>query len=129
MHDVSQLFRFHSHSFSVPPDNLKCPTDTWLHYASSCYQAYAAGSERSFSEARAFCQSQGGDLMSVGSQEEEQSVVQPILDNYQLSDIFWIGLERKMDATGEDFMSDYEWIDGTLLDYNHFAGNTIICIF
>ena len=111
----------------VPTPALKCPSEDWLHYGSSCYKAYSLGFERSFSEARAYCQSEGGDLMSVGSLEEEDSVIRPIvIDQYKVSNIFWIGLKRKMDAQGEDFKNDYVWTDGTLLDFNHFARNSHI---
>ena len=83
---------------------------------------YSSGYERSFTEARAYCQAQGGDLMSVGSAEEETNVLKQIVDNYKVMSIFWIGLFRAMSAEGESYEKDYEWVDGSLKEYNHFAG-------
>ena len=106
----------------VPPDSLKCPNDEWMKYGPSCYKAYSA-EKRSFAEARGYCQSQGGDLMSVGSNEEEASILKPIVEQFKVSNIFWIGLYRSIDAVGESYETDYEWVDGSLKEYNHFAGS------
>ena len=106
----------------MPPESLKCPNDEWMKYGPSCYKAYTAENSRSFNEARAYCQSQGGDLMSVGSNEEEESILRPIVDQMKVSNIFWIGLSRSMGAVGESYETDYEWVDGSLKEYNHFAG-------
>ena len=106
---------------------MKCPNEEWIHYGPSCYKAfgfnYDSMDARSFSEARAYCQSQGGDLMSVGSKEEEDSVLKRMEDEQKVYGIFWIGLSRIVGATGEDYVNDYEWVDETLKDFNHFAGN------
>ena len=109
----------------MPPDTLKCPGDDWTHYGPSCYKAYNSndGYSRSFTEARGFCQSQGGDLATIGSVEEEQNVLKPMVDSNLVSNIFWIGLSRSEGATGESYEDDYQWVDGTLKEYNHFAGN------
>ena len=101
---------------------MKCPNDDWLHYGSTCYMAFSYGYERSFTEARGFCQSQGGDLMSVGSVEEETNVLKQLVDSYKVTSVFWIGLFRTMSATGESYDKDYDWVDGSLKEYNHFAG-------
>ena len=101
---------------------MKCPSDDWIHYGPSCYRAYSYGDSRSFTEARAFCQSQGGDLMSVGSVEEETNVLKPMVDDYRVTDIFWIGLYKIMSAIGESYEKDYAWVDESLKQYNHFAG-------
>ena len=61
--------------------------------------------------------------MSVGSQQEEDNILKPIIDEYKVMGIFWIGLYRIVGAGGEDYVNDYEWVDGTLKDFNHFAGN------
>ena len=108
----------------MPPDTLKCPGNDWIHYGPSCYRAYSTndGDLRSFTEARGFCQSQGGDLITLGSQEEEQSVLKQIVDGNMVSNIFWIGLHKSEGAQGESYEDDYEWVDGSLKEYNHFAG-------
>ena len=37
---------------------------------------------------------------------------------------YWIGMQRKNDASAEDPKSDYEWTDGTISDYRRFEGKT-----
>ena len=59
----------------MPPETLKCPSVEWSHYEGSCYQAYGTGKELSWNEAQDFCVSQGGNLLSVGSEEEEHEVL------------------------------------------------------
>ena len=78
--------------------------------------------ERSFDEARQLCQSKGGDLMSVGSQEENDKILPMIIPQGYMTKSFWIGLQRKNDASGDEYPKDYEWMDGTETDYQHFAG-------
>ena len=60
--------------------------------------------------------------MSVGSVEEETNVLKQLVDSYKVTSVFWIGLFRTTSATGESYDKDYEWVDGTLKEYNHFAG-------
>ena len=99
----------------------------WSHYEGSCYQAYGTGKELSWNEAQDFCVSQGGNLLSVGSEEEEHEVLYRfIFDEMTLTDVLWMGLRRKIDADGESFKNDYEWIDGSLNDYSRFAGMKIL---
>ena len=118
------------YTFSVPPDSLKCPSSDWLHFAGSCYHSYGAGYELSWNEAQDYCLSQGGNLMSVGSEDEANAVLSHyVLEDFSLSDVFWIGLRRKIDADGEKFNKDYEWIDGSLNDYSHFARNSKIIFY
>ena len=94
----------------------------WLLFGGSCYRSYGAGSELSWNEAQDYCLSQGGNLMSVGSEEEDNAVLQHyIINDFSLTDVFWIGLRRKMDAEAENYNKDYEWIDGSLNDYSRFA--------
>ena len=83
---------------------------------------FALQGERTFEEARAYCKSQGGDLMSIESQEEQDNVLPIIIPEYNLYKNFWIGLKRKEDAHGEEYPAEYEWVDGTVTDYQHFAG-------
>ena len=84
--------------------------------------AYAYQGERTFEEARLYCQAMGGDLMSIESQEEQDNVLPKIIPQYYMYKNFWIGLKRKIDASGEEYPADYEWIDGTQSDFQHFAG-------
>ena len=78
--------------------------------------------ERTFEEARLFCQSQGGDLMSIESQEEQDNVLSKIIPSNYMWKNFWIGLKRKIDANGDEYPADYEWMDGTQSDFQHFTG-------
>ena len=60
--------------------------------------------------------------MSIGSQEEEDSVLPMVIPQYYMTKSFWIGLRRKVDAHGDEYPTDYEWTDGTQSDFQHFAG-------
>jgi hypothetical protein len=105
----------------------------WNYYQENCYKLFGVDAinwqykeERSFDEARQFCKSKGGDLMSVGSQEEND-VVLPIVipQGGYIQKSVWIGLQRRMDASGDEYPIDYQWMDGTETDYQHFAGLNI----
>ena len=82
--------------------------------------------ERTFEEARGFCQSQGGDLMSIESQEEQDNVLPQIIPQIYMWKNFWIGLKRKVDAEGDEYPADFEWTDGTQTEFQHFAGIKVI---
>ena len=127
---MENLFSFY---FIFIDDREFCPESTgyypWKKYESSCYHFFGVDTaswqykdERSFDEARQYCQSKGGDLMSVGSQQEEESVLPKVVPQGYMIKSFWIGLRRKNDAYGEEFQKDYEWMDGTATDYQHFSG-------
>ena len=60
--------------------------------------------------------------MSIGSQEEEDNVLWQIIPQSYMYKSFWIGLKRKIDANGEEYPADYEWVDGEQTDYQHFKG-------
>ena len=67
--------------------------------------------------------------MSIESQEEQDNVLPIIIPEYNLYKNFWIGLKRKEDAHGEEYPAEYEWVDGTVTDYQHFAGKEIVLCF
>ena len=103
---------------------MKCPSDEWLLSGGSCYHSYGTVNELTWDEAQGYCESQGGNLMSVGSKEEDDAILKHyVFEDLSLSNIFWVGLRRKQDANGESFENDYEWVDGSLNDYNRFARN------
>ena len=60
--------------------------------------------------------------MSIGSQAEEDTVLPRVIPQNYLKKSFWIGLRRKVDAHGDEYPTDYEWMDGTQSDFQHFAG-------
>ena len=118
-------------------DRTFCPPSTglyqeWFKYNGHCYHYfglnvtyYVYDGERTWDEARAYCASQGGDLMSIESQEEEDTVLWQVAPSTYLYRSFWIGLKRKVDANGEEYPADYEWADGTQTDFQHFQGTQI----
>ena len=114
-------------------DRTYCPASTGLSYDwykenDHCYHMFgfnASYGERTFEEARAYCKSQGGDLMSIESQDEQDNVLPKIYPEYYSYKSFWIGLKRKEDAHDEEYPAEYEWVDGTVTDYQHFAGKEI----
>ena len=115
-------------------DRAFCPESIgyypWEKYENNCYHFFgidAVGTnkeERTFEEARQLCKSKGGDLMSIGSQAEEDTVLPLVVPQQYLTKSFWIGLRRKVDAHGEAYPTEYEWMDGTQSDFQHFAGRT-----
>ena len=60
--------------------------------------------------------------MSIESQDEQDNVLPKIYPEYYSYKSFWIGLKRKEDAHDEEYPAEYEWVDGTVTDYQHFAG-------
>uniref|UniRef100_A0A3B4YA89 Asialoglycoprotein receptor 1-like n=1 Tax=Seriola lalandi dorsalis TaxID=1841481 RepID=A0A3B4YA89_SERLL len=70
----------------------KCP-DSWRLLETKCY--YFSSRMLSWSSSRAWCRTQGGDLLIINS-EQEQSITR-----------LWIGLT---DAEEED---DWRWVDGS----------------
>ena len=69
--------------------------------------------------------------MSVGSQEENDKILPIIIPQGYMTKSIWIGLQRKNDASGDEYPKDYQWTDGTETDYQHFAGTIFqfkICI-
>ena len=69
--------------------------------------------------------------MSVGSQEENDKILPVIIPQGYMTKSIWIGLQRKNDASGDEYPKDYQWTDGTETDYQHFSGTVFqfkICI-
>ena len=100
----------------------------------SCYHLFGVDinswttTPRTFDEARLYCQTQGGDLVSLSSQEEEDFLPNNVIPSSQMYNEYWIGMQRKNDASGEDPKNDYEWTDGTISDYRRFEGINLICV-
>ena len=91
-------------------------------FQDSCYHVFVLDADNweaktyTFDEASSYCQSQGGDLVSFSSKDEEDFVSYNVLPSNMYNE-YWIGMKRKSDASGEDPKNDYEWIDGTNSDY------------
>ena len=128
-------------SFLSVDDRTYCPASTglsydWVKENDHCYHLFGLNAsywayqgERTFEEARLYCQAMGGDLMTIESQDEQENVLPQIIPPYSMYKNFWIGLKRKLDAHGEEYPAEYEWVDGTQTDYQHFAGVDIVPCF
>ncbi|KAM5158317.1 macrophage mannose receptor 1-like [Mantella aurantiaca] len=88
----------------------KCPMGwTTDHHISSCFNYYIGPKEerKSWFEAREFCRAIGGDLLSVNSKQDEDTLLRMLLMRLQ----FWIGLENSDPDEG------FQWSDGSPLVY------------
>jgi C-type mannose receptor len=89
---------------------------TWVSYSDSCYrilQHRGSVPATSWEDARAYCQVLGGDLASIGTQEEGR-FLQRQLSSYGTT-AFWLGLYRN--SSGEIANEGWVWMDGTALKY------------
>uniref|UniRef100_A0AAA9T2J0 Layilin n=1 Tax=Bos taurus TaxID=9913 RepID=A0AAA9T2J0_BOVIN len=83
-----------------------------------CYEViyFRDASRRlNFEEARAACRRNGGQLVSIES-EDEQRLIEKFIENLLASDgDFWIGLRRREDqkSNGTACQDLYAWIDGS----------------
>ena len=80
------------------------------HFNGSAYQVYSAS--MTWYEAKAFCESIGGHLATITSQEEQEFVEQMVLRHGDLS-MFWIGL------FDEDW--EWKWVTGEPLSYTNWS--------
>ncbi|XP_015193048.2 layilin isoform X2 [Lepisosteus oculatus] len=97
-----------------------------------CYKiAYFQDSWRkaSFEEARRACRSDGGELLSVES-ENEQQLVERFVRELRASDgDFWIGLRRSpghRDTSG-DCPTQYHWVDGSQATFRNWHWDEPSC--
>ncbi|XP_075402687.1 layilin isoform X1 [Tenrec ecaudatus] len=83
-----------------------------------CYKAiysHDASQRLSFEEARAACRTDGGQLVSIES-EDEQRLIEKLIENLLASDgDFWIGLRRReeMRSNSTSCQELYAWTDGS----------------
>lgn len=68
-----------------------------------------------FEEARRACRSDGGELLSIESEAEQQLIQNFIHDLRAADGDFWIGLRRDKgyEETSGDCPSQYYWLDGS----------------
>ncbi|KAG7219809.1 hypothetical protein INR49_005831 [Caranx melampygus] len=82
----------------------KCQ-DSWRLFETKCY--YFSSRMLSWSSSRAWCQTQGGDLLIINSQQEQEFVFDASRAGEQLNTRLWIGMT---DAEEE---GDWRWVDSS----------------
>ncbi|XP_072020680.1 macrophage mannose receptor 1-like isoform X2 [Amphiura filiformis] len=87
-------------------------TNDWYRFNNNCYYFSAIttpDSRKSWEEANTYCMSNGGYLVSIHG-NDENNFLKTFIGNYNINS-FWCGL-REHAASGK-----YEWSDGSPLDY------------
>merc|ERR1712098_165236 len=98
-HDMSFL-RFLTLALSLGLAFARCP-ESWWTFGNSCY--HNSGATMTWAEARAYCRGiQGGYLVEIESEEEEQALVGAFAIYDQ---DYWIGL------TDQDSEGEWVWAD------------------
>ncbi|XP_063065169.1 CD209 antigen-like protein E [Engraulis encrasicolus] len=85
-----------------------CPSGWLYHFNTKCYRYH--NTAKTWSDSRAHCQSQGGDLVVIGSREE-----QVFIHGLARGKTVWIGLKRvngKWKWVNNDEASTTFWYDG-----------------
>ncbi|XP_077993268.1 macrophage mannose receptor 1-like isoform X2 [Glandiceps talaboti] len=102
-----------------PPPPVYCYQDTndWIEYEGICYffsfLSTPKVQDRGWIDARVYCNSQGGELVSIHGGNETRWIYSKIGDTNKGS--WWTGLRR---YRAENL---YKWSDGTALDYENWA--------
>jgi len=91
-------------TLSPPPT---CPLG-WSHFEGKCFQAVVE--KLDWISARAFCKSEGGELASIHS-SQENSFVKDLVRAVGIEDLFWLG------GTDSESETVWQWSDGTPWDY------------
>jgi len=97
----------HFSSFSVP-----CPSG-WEDFDDYCY--LVSSSFKSWSQALAYCNSLGGELVKINSQEENEFVLNVVRDKASSVEQVWIGMSWNSNA------QDFFWSDGWIPVYENWA--------
>ncbi|XP_076464348.1 uncharacterized protein LOC143296356 [Babylonia areolata] len=77
----------------------------WLFLNRTCY-LFDVSKPRSWHEARAFCQAEGGDLLSISSFAQQRRTMRKLHDSKY---VWWVGLQKHNG-------SEWRWVDGSPLD-------------
>lgn len=93
---------------SLKPQNLEIP-DTAVKFNGHYYQAY--DTSMTWYEAKAYCETLGGHLVTITSEAENNFVFDLIVDNSR--NYYWIG------ATDEKIEGQWEWITGETFQYSN----------
>ncbi|XP_070537351.1 macrophage mannose receptor 1-like [Ptychodera flava] len=101
-----------------PPDYCYENDTSWLNYGdNTCYffsTALSVGTE-TWAESRKYCRSVGGELLSLHDANETSWIISRLKLESRRS--WWIGLREY------GFDENYEWSDGTPLDYENWQQN------
>ncbi|XP_054455470.1 asialoglycoprotein receptor 1-like [Anoplopoma fimbria] len=103
---------FHSLDLYCPVVNLntkericrKCP-DSWSLFENKCY--FFSSRLQTWSSSRAWCQTQGGDLLIINSEPEQSFVFESSQTLQPSSSRLWIGL------TDVEEEGEWKWVDGS----------------
>ena len=87
-----------------------CPSN-WKPYNGFCYRVYTT--IKSFNDAQTYCHGQGGSLVKIGSNQENDFVLALVRKTDSSLDEYWIGL--KWDSS----VSKYFWRDDSLMVYSN----------
>ncbi|KFO21624.1 Macrophage mannose receptor 1 [Fukomys damarensis] len=96
----------------------KCPED-WgtTSKTSSCFKLFAKAKheKKTWFESRDFCRALGGELATIKSKEEQQTIWRLITSTVSYHEMFWLGLTYG--GTSEGFT----WTDGSPVSYENWA--------
>uniref|UniRef100_A0A4W4DYJ2 Macrophage mannose receptor 1 n=1 Tax=Electrophorus electricus TaxID=8005 RepID=A0A4W4DYJ2_ELEEL len=84
----------------------------WISFQGKCYKFLGKDNEKTWHDARQFCISQGGNLVSIGSQAEQAFLTTMMFTTY---DDMWIGLN---DVNWE---MRFLWTDGKGVQFTNWA--------
>ncbi|CAJ1081422.1 hypothetical protein L3Q82_010159 [Xyrichtys novacula] len=87
----------------------KCP-DSWKLFDSSCY--YISSRTLTWSSSRAWCRTQGGDLLVINSEREQRFVFESSRAEKQSGSRLWIGM------TDAEVEGEWSWVDGSRVTSN-----------
>lgn len=77
--------------------------------------SYHVYSKFTWEEAEAYCESVGGHLVTITSQEEMNFIINELMNNTTNENCYWIGLQRNGDS--------WKWITGEEFSYQNWAEN------
>ncbi|KAM3929565.1 macrophage mannose receptor 1-like [Leptodactylus fuscus] len=93
-----------------------CPSG-WNDMNSACYKHYMVDNteKRSWFEAKNFCRTIGGDLLSIRSKDEQQDLWSTLINEGIYHHVFWVGLLKSNPDEG------FTWSDGSPLNYENWG--------
>ncbi|MBQ8135699.1 MAG: C-type lectin domain-containing protein [Clostridia bacterium] len=77
--------------------------------------SYHIYSNFTWEEAEAYCESVGGHLVTITSQEEMNFITNELMNNTTNENCYWIGLQRDGDS--------WKWVTGEEFNYQNWAAN------